>query len=175
MPAIEKARIGDAQQLAQLAEDTFRTTFATANTDENMALHCRQSYGENIQAAEIADPNRSTLLCKDRGVLMAYAQLRWGSAPGCVSGRAAGEIQRLYVAREWQGKGIAQQLMHACLNEMKARGSDVAWLGVWERNPRAIAFYRKFGFVEVGSHVFPLGNDPQRDILMARLIAPEQE
>jgi RimJ/RimL family protein N-acetyltransferase len=39
---------------------------------------------------------------------------------------------------------------------------------VWEHNPRAIAFYRKFGFVAVGDHIFPVDHDPQRDILMAR-------
>jgi ribosomal protein S18 acetylase RimI-like enzyme len=44
----------------------------------------------------------------------------------------------------------------------------VVWLGVWERNPKAIAFYKKFGFREVGAHVFPLGSDPQRDVVMAR-------
>jgi ribosomal protein S18 acetylase RimI-like enzyme len=58
--------------------------------------------------------------------------------------------------------------MNACIEEMSLHRSDVVWLGVWERNPRAIAFYRKFGFREVGTHVFPLGNDPQRDIVMAR-------
>jgi ribosomal protein S18 acetylase RimI-like enzyme len=61
--------------------------------------------------------------------------------------------------------------MDACIGELTTRRSDVAWLGVWERNPRAISFYRKFGFAEVGEHVFSLGNDPQRDIVMARKIA----
>jgi len=58
--------------------------------------------------------------------------------------------------------------MATCIKEMENRESDVVWLGVWERNPRAMAFYKKFGFGEVGDHVFPLGTDPQRDIIMAR-------
>ncbi len=58
--------------------------------------------------------------------------------------------------------------MNACINGVKQRGSDVIWLGVWEKNPKAISFYKKFGFVEVGDQVFPLGNDPQRDIVMKR-------
>jgi ribosomal protein S18 acetylase RimI-like enzyme len=84
---------------------------------------------------------------------------------------APGEVQRLYVAREFHGMGIARSLMLACLDEMNVVRSDVAWLGVWEHNPRAIAFYRKFGFAEVGEHIFPLGSDPQRDIVMARPVA----
>jgi diamine N-acetyltransferase len=59
-------------------------------------------------------------------------------------------------------------LMATCIKEMENRESDVVWLGVWERNPRAMAFYKKFGFGEVGEHVFPLGTDPQRDVIMAR-------
>ncbi|MFO1395031.1 MAG: GNAT family N-acetyltransferase [Steroidobacteraceae bacterium] len=138
------------------------------NTPENMDRHCRDSYGEAIQACEIADPSRITLLCVLRDDLVGYAQLRWGKPPAGVVATAPGEIQRLYVARECHGRGIAQALMSACLDELGARGSDVAWLGVWEHNPRAIAFYRKFGFVEVGEQVFPLGSDPQRDLVMAR-------
>jgi ribosomal protein S18 acetylase RimI-like enzyme len=77
----------------------------------------------------------------------------------------------LYVIGEVQGTGVAQELMNACLAEMTMSGSDVAWLGVWERNPKAIAFYRKFGFRGVGEHVFRLGNDAQRDVVMVRALA----
>ncbi|MGN2251497.1 GNAT family N-acetyltransferase [Frateuria sp. GZRe14] len=168
---IRTARPDDARQLADLAEATFRDTFGAANTAQDMDLHCRASYGEAIQAAEIARPDMLTLLGEEDGRLTGFAQLRWADAPACVAGAAAGEIQRLYVAREWHGKGVAQALMHACLEAMRARGSEVVWLGVWERNPRAIAFYRKFGFAHVGEHVFAVGSDPQRDIVMARPVS----
>lgn len=161
----------DAESLAALAEETFRETFGGVNTAEDMSLHCRTSYGKAIQSAEISDPNMVTLVCEDGGTLIAFAQLRWSEAPGCVSAISPGEIQRLYVSKSWHGKGIAQDLMTASLIEMKTRESDVVWLGVWERNPRAIAFYKKFGFEEVGSHVFALGRDPQRDIIMVRLVS----
>ena len=121
-----------------------------------------------IQAAEIADPNRVTLLCEVDGYLVGFAQLRWGQAPACIESAAPGEIQRLYVAGDWHGKGAAQALMNACIDEVRRRGAEVVWLGVWEHNPRAIAFYRKFGFVEAGEQVFQLGSDRQRDIVMVR-------
>jgi ribosomal protein S18 acetylase RimI-like enzyme len=171
LPVIRKAHRHDANQLAAVAEETFRDAFAGVNSPDDMALHCRTSYSETIQAGEIADPDKVTLLCEQDGRLVAFAQLRWGPAPGCVVAEAPGEIQRLYVARDCHGKGVAHDLMNACLDEMTSRRSDVAWLGVWERNPRAIAFYRKFGFLEVGAHIFTLGNDPQRDIVMARPVA----
>jgi len=160
----------DALSMSRLAEATFREAFAAVNTAENMEQHCRASYGEAIQAAEIAHPMMATLLAEHGPQLVGYAQLRWGSAPACVTGNAPGEINRIYVAGEWHGKGVAQALMDACLGELRARGSDVAWLGVWEHNPKALAFYRKLGFTERGEHVFALGNDPQRDVVMARSI-----
>lgn len=168
MPLIRKANASDAQKLSVLAEKTFRDTFGAVNTVEDMELHCQSNYSEAIQASEISNPNMITLLAEEAGRFVGFAQLCWGSAPKCVSGKSPGEIQRLYVINDWHGKGIAQELMQACIEQLKKCGSDVVWLGVWERNPKAITFYKKFGFVEVGDHVFLLGSDPQRDIVMAR-------
>jgi diamine N-acetyltransferase len=165
---VRRAQRADAGPLAALAEHTFREAFEAVNTPENMARHCRDSYGEATQAREIADRDRITLLCESHGELAGYAQLRWGVPPAGVAATSPGEIQRLYVASAFHGRGVAHALMDACLAELAARGSDVAWLGVWEHNPRAIAFYSKYGFVAVGEQVFPVGDDPQRDLVMCR-------
>ena len=132
-----------------------------------MDLHCRTHYGEEIQAAEISDPDRVTLVCETDGRLAGYAQLRWKSAPTCVHASNPAEIQRLYVDAAWHGKGVAQGLMSCLVASAAARGADAIWLGVWEKNPRAISFYAKSGFSVVGEHVFVLGGDPQRDLVLA--------
>jgi ribosomal protein S18 acetylase RimI-like enzyme len=173
VPAIRNARVEDAKALAQLAEATFRAAFGAMNAPANMDLHCRGNFAAPLQAAQIADPRGVTLLSEDEGVLIGYAQLRCSEAPACVPATRPGEIQRIYVVEEWHGEGVAQALMGACIEELKQRGCDAAWLGVWERNPRAIAFYRKLGFVAVGDHVFRLGEDPQRDVIMAKAITPD--
>jgi ribosomal protein S18 acetylase RimI-like enzyme len=168
MAFIRQAVPSDARTLAVLAERTFRDTFEAMNSAEDMALHCAFTYGEARQLAEISYPALRTLVCEEEGELIAYAQLRWDHAPACVVGKQPGEIQRLYVDSPWHGKGIAHELMAACLRELATRSCDVVWLGVWERNWRAQAFYRKFGFMEVGDHVFMLGTDTQRDIILVR-------
>ena len=170
LATIRNAIPSDAQRLSQLAERTFRDTFGAMNTTEDMDLHVRASYSETIQGNEIATPSMATLLCEQEENLIAFAQLRWTGAPPCIVAQSPGEIQRLYVAADWHSQGIAQVLMQACIEEMKSHGTDVIWLGVWERNPRAISFYKKLGFVEVGNHVFSLGHDLQRDIIMARSV-----
>jgi len=170
LPAIRKAIPADAQRLSRLAESTFRDTFGAVNTPEDMDLHCQATYSEALQAGEISNPQMLTLLSEHDGKLIGFAQLRWDEVPDCVSAQSPGGIQRLYVIADWHGKGIAQALMRACLEEMRVRDRDLVWLGVWEHNPRAISFYRKFGFREVGDLVFPLGRDPQRDIVMVRAV-----
>jgi diamine N-acetyltransferase len=169
LPTVRQANLSDARrQLAQLAERTFRDTFGAVNTAEDMNLHCQTSYSEALQTRDIANPRMMTLLVEEGERLIGFAQLCWEGAPACVVAASPGEIRRFYLDKGWHGKGIAQALMKDCIEELNRRGSDVAWLGVWEHNPRAVAFYRKFGFVEVGEHIFPLGRDPQRDIVMAR-------
>jgi len=167
---VRAANVRDASTLAAIAEATFRDTFGAENSAEDMDAFCKARYGEPIQAAEIANPNMTTLLCEQDRSLIGFAQLRFDEAPRCVVAKAPGEIQRLYVAKMFHGLGVAHQLMKRSLAEMSSRARDVVWLGVWERNFRATAFYRKFGFIEVGDHVFMLGSDRQRDIIMARAV-----
>ncbi len=166
--AIRKATQADAEALARLAESTFRDTFAADNTAADMEQHCRNSYSAALQGDEIANLDILTLLVEDGPRLLAFAQI-WcaGKTPAALSGKVA-EIRRFYVAREAHGQGVATQLMRYVLSELSALHFDAVWLGVWERHPRALAFYRKHGFSEFGEHVFQLGSDAQRDVLMVR-------
>jgi len=172
---IRSATAADAAALARLAEATFRETFGPANTAVNMDLHCARNFGAARQLAEIRNPDMAVLLAEADGRLVAFAQLRAGSAPACVTGRAPREIYRLYVAGAWHGKGLAQQLMAALLGRAFASGADCVWLGVWEHNPRAIAFYEKSGFSRVGEHAFLLGTDRQCDLILERRAGPAQD
>ena len=150
------------------AESSFREAFAAANSVESMTRHCEASFGAAIQAAEIANPRVRTLLIDHDDELAGFAQLRFSPPPPCVRAQGAGEIQRFYVSSRWHGQGLAQRLMAACIDGVRAQGGDAVWLGVWEHNPRAITFYRKCGFEAVGEHTFFLGEERQRDIVMLR-------
>ncbi len=133
-----------------------------------MDAHCVKAYGEAIQASEIVNPKIETFVCDERGELVGYAQLRWGTAPPCVLALKPAELQRIYVDQRWHGAGIAQELMSQVLTAAVRGNADQVWLGVWENNPRAMAFYGKFGFNKVGHHVFQLGDDSQCDWILCR-------
>jgi ribosomal protein S18 acetylase RimI-like enzyme len=161
----------DAAVLAELAARTFRETFAADNRPEDMALHTAQAYGTSQQKRELDDPEVSTLLVEVDGELAGYAQLRSGVAPACVTGEAPVELWRFYIARQWHGRGVAQALMRRVESDAYRRGGRTLWLGVWERNERAKAFYNKNGFTDVGSHTFMVGTDPQTDRIMVRPVS----
>ena len=163
---IRVANKSDAALLAITAEATFRDSFAYANTEADMNAHCTKKFGAAQQLAEIQDPKMLTILVEAGTSLIAFGQLREGSAPACVQGLNPREILRLYVDRSWHGKGIAQTLMSELIDRAVQAGADSVWLGVWESNPRAIAFYNKSGFRAVGDHTFWLGSEKQRDVVM---------
>lgn len=165
---IRRAKENDAPALSVLAEGTFRAAFAESNSAANMQLHCAATYGPALQAAEIREPNLETWVAKAGERLVVYVQLRLNATSTVVLDERAVEIQRFYVDASHHGTGLAHDLMAQVLTRAEAAGSAELWLGVWERNQRALAFYRKWGFDVVGEHIFKVGDDPQRDLLMRR-------
>lgn len=164
---IRKAVVVDAPVLADLARTTFYDTFAATNDAADMALHLERAYGVSQQTKELEDPGITTLLAEQDGAAVAYAQLRGDHVPACVTGPAPLELWRFYVQRGWHGRGVAQALMERVKAEARERSAETLWLGVWERNDRARAFYAKCGFADVGEHVFLFGTDPQTDRVMS--------
>jgi ribosomal protein S18 acetylase RimI-like enzyme len=172
-PIIRHAVVDDAQLLAELGARTFSETFAAdkRNRPEDIAAYLASSFGQGQQGAELSDSRSTFLIAEVDGVAVGYAKLRTGRAPRGVTGEKPTELVRLYVSQEWHGRGIGPALMRACIDEAKRRGYRTLWLGVWEHNQRALAFYRKWEFREAGQHIFQLGDDPQTDILMERSVS----
>ena len=165
---IRRAVEDDALALSVLAEATFRAAFAESNTAANMQLHCAAHYGQALQLAEIRESSLETWVAELDSRLVAYIQLRFDAASLAIEGKRSVEIQRFYVDASHHGTGLARELMAHAVARADAVGCAVLWLGVWERNAKALAFYRKWGFEIVGEHIFKVGADPQRDLLMRR-------
>lgn len=159
----------EAAALAALAAHTFADTFGAENTADDLAAHVQRAYSEPRQRAELTNPDYVTLVVDEANRMVAFAQVRRGSeTPPCVAGEAPVEIWRFYVDREWHGRGIAQTLMRAALEAARELGGRTVWLSVWERNPRAMAFYSKCGFADAGSKDFVVGSDRQTDRVYVR-------
>ena len=171
--AIRRGVPADAEALATFAAAAFVDTFGADNRPADMAAYVGDAFGPARQRAELEDPACTVLIASRGAEMVGYAMLREGAAPAGVGGDAI-EIARLYAGRRWIGAGVGAALMQHCLGEAAARGRRHLWLGVWERNARAIAFYSRWGFADVGSQPFQLGGDRQTDRIMARLVAMKE-
>jgi ribosomal protein S18 acetylase RimI-like enzyme len=165
---VREVTIGDLEVLIELGVRTFNETFAHLNNAEDMDAYLSSAFEPNQVASEIADAQSTFLLAEVGTLAVGYAKLHRGIAPECVSGERSIELARLYVTQEMHGRGVAQTLMQDMVERSHREGFDTIWLGVWEHNERAKAFYSKWGFLETGSHIFQLGSDPQTDLIMER-------
>ncbi|MDC0710301.1 GNAT family N-acetyltransferase [Stigmatella sp. ncwal1] len=163
---IRPAALADAATLTEIGARTFRDTFAADNTPEDVEAFLASHYRPEIQEAELKDPRNLYLLAEVSGVPAGFALLRDGAREQGVQTERPLNLSRLYVDRPFLGVRVGAALMLRCLEEGRTRRHDVLWLGVWERNARARAFYSRWGFTEVGEMHFLLGNDLQRDLVL---------
>lgn len=168
--SIRRAAAADAAALASLATETFRESFEDVNGADDMAAYLAANFSESIQRAELSDPRVCCFVACADDAPIGYCLLRTMEPEACVSDRRAIELNRLYVRRAWLGRGVGEALMQTALEEARRRGHRTMWLGVWEHNPRALAFYSRHAFRRVGEHDFMLGADRQTDLVMERAL-----
>ena len=168
---ISRANESDARELAEFAARTFEEAFASQNNPDDLQAHLASNYGVKQQSAELRDPQVVSILARREGKLLAYAQVRRKSHPPCVTQPKPVELHRFYVDQEAHGSGLAGLMMEEVRNAASEMRGQSLWLGVWERNPRAIRFYEKCGFSDVGSHVYQVGSEPQKDRVLITDIA----
>ena len=174
MITFRRATVADAPTLSAFARRMFDDTFGPHNEPADMKAYTTRAFSPAAQARELADPARACLVAEsDRDgtrAIAGYALLHVGSTDPCVTGPYPVEIERFYVDTPWHATGTAHTIMTRVMETALELEGETLWLGVWTHNPRAIAFYTKEGFVDVGEHSFVLGTDVQVDRVMARPI-----
>jgi ribosomal protein S18 acetylase RimI-like enzyme len=163
---IEKVTIADIEKLQNIGRQTFLETFSLPNTEENMNSYLSSSFAFDKLKNEIENPDSKFFFAVLNDEVIGYLKINSGKAQTELKDNDALEIERIYVSREFLGKKVGQLLYDKALQIAQERKVGYVWLGVWEQNHRALAFYKKNGFVEFDKHIFKLGNDPQTDIMM---------
>ncbi|MEO6589289.1 MAG: GNAT family N-acetyltransferase [Pyrinomonadaceae bacterium] len=165
---IRRAVMEDAVMLAELCYKTFWDAFHEhpENAPEDMADYMEKAFNVETLHAELAEENSIFLIAEIDNKAAGYAKITLGAIEDGITAQKPIELNRLYSHQKFLGKGVGAKLMGECFRIGRENNCDVMWLGVWEFNPRAQAFYKKYGFCEVGKHIFQLGNDPQTDLLM---------
>jgi ribosomal protein S18 acetylase RimI-like enzyme len=167
---IRRATKEDAKILRDLGEQTFCETFAEHNTAADMKLYTEKNFTIEKLNDELNEEQSSFFIAHRNNIPFGYVKIRIANEPEDLKGKAF-EIERLYATKEQIGKGVGKKLIETAFEEGKRLGLKTVWLGVWEHNTRAVAFYEKLGFKKFGAHTFMLGTDAQTDWLLKKDLA----
>lgn len=164
--AIQSVTGSDITALQELSRTTFSEAFASQNTVEDMQAYLQTAFSAEKLKEEINTPGTSFYFAVHQNKWVGYLKVNEGSAQSDLKDANSLEVERIYVRQAYLGKGIGQLLFNHALTLAKDKGKAYVWLGVWEKNEKAIRFYKKNGFAPFSTHSFYLGSDKQTDILM---------
>lgn len=170
---IRRATPADAATLSVISRQTFYDTFTGTCSEADMQSFLETYFNLKQVLKELNNENDFYYLAETAGRTIGYLRLMedYNSFSQMKQWKSL-ELKRLYVLKEFQGKGIAQQLMDFILEYAKENTYEVVWLGVWEHNLRAQKFYEKYGFENSGhTHDFPIGSTPQTDNWMWKFLS----
>lgn len=156
IPTIRDATAEDATRLAGFAAQAFADTYRELSDAQEITDYVAEHFRAEVMAAVIADPACTTLLAEVGEELAGYAIVKAEAAPDCVSGPAV-QLWRLYLGEAFIGCGLGARLMRAAQAEARRQGAATLWLGVYDRNVRAVQFYERLGFAKVGGREFLFG------------------
>ncbi|HCN12309.1 MAG TPA: GNAT family N-acetyltransferase [Chryseobacterium sp.] len=167
---IRKLKISDLEKLHEISIQTFTETFSEANSEEDMQQYISESLNEERLLSELQNNDSEFYFAEEKGKILGYLKLNFRDAQNESFPNDYIEIERIYVIKEFLEKKVGKILFDKVIERACEINADCIWLGVWEKNERAIAFYEKNGFEIVGRHDFVLGEDLQTDLIMKRKI-----
>lgn len=163
---IRKITVNDLNELIKIGKQTFTETYSFDNTQENMAEYLENGFSTEKLKAELNDQNSEFYFAELNHQIVGYLKINLGPSQTEIKDFQALEIERIYVLKEFHGKKVGQLLYDKAIEIAQDKNAEYVWLGVWKKNPRAIRFYEKNGFIAFDTHSFQLGNEEQTDIMM---------
>lgn len=170
MITITPITISEIHTLQTIGRQTFYETFHEQNTEENMREYLETAFEEAKLENELKNPNSYFYFAKVNGEAAGYLKLNVLNAQTEEKGEYALEVERIYILESFQGHGIGKLFMEKAVELACELNKQSLWLGVWEKNEKAIGFYEKMGFMKAGEHVFLMGDDAQTDYIMEKHI-----
>ncbi len=161
-----KCKNSDLRQLAEIAIQTFRESFATHNTEENMLQYIEAAFNDDKLLSELGSPYIDYFFGYENKNCVGYLKINQAPWQTDINDPDSLELERIYVRKPYQNKGYGVDFLHKVIAECKARKLKYIWLGVWEHNTGAFKFYKRNGFEKYDEHSFNLGAEKQIDYLM---------
>ncbi|MGE9751516.1 GNAT family N-acetyltransferase [Bacillus inaquosorum] len=167
---IKKCSREDAKILQEISIETFNDTFKDQNSPENMKAYLESAFNSNQLEKELSNMYSQFFLVYFHHEIAGYLKVNINDAQSEEMGDESLEIERIYVKSHFQKHGLGKYLLNKAIDIAIERKKKKIWLGVWEKNENAIAFYKKIGFVQTGAHSFYMGEEEQTDFIMVKTL-----
>ncbi|MFC1858560.1 GNAT family N-acetyltransferase [Thermodesulfobacteriota bacterium] len=159
------------QRLLDLEQRTFREAYGAHTRDEDIEAYIAASYSLKELSKELSDSGVNFFIGKLGRDYIGFVMLRQATArPDCVPDEGAVQLSRLYILKRFYGQGLGKSLLDKAVGHAVQNRHQTMWLSVWEKNTRALEFYRRQGFQRLGTQTFQVGSDPQKDIILGRML-----
>ncbi|MGN7413277.1 GNAT family N-acetyltransferase [Paenibacillus sp. SAF-068] len=167
---IERCTSEHISALQEISYETFNETFKAQNSPENMKAYLEKAFNRKQLETELSMADSQFLFIYVIHELAGYMKVNINDAQSEKMGVESLEIERVYIKKEFQKHGLGKVLLHKAIEMATENHKRKIWLGVWEKNENAIAFYEKMGFVQTGAHAFYMGDEQQIDFIMSKTI-----
>lgn len=165
---LKKMTVSDVKTLQELSITTFTDTFAEGNTAENMAAYLSEAYTIEKLTNELNNPESTFYFVYFKEQLAGYLKLNVGTAQTEKILDNGLEVERIYILSQFKRHGLGRFLIETAIDMAQKQEKEIIWLGVWDQNPKARAFYESLGFEYFSAHTFVMGDDPQTDLIMVK-------
>ncbi|MGE7366397.1 GNAT family N-acetyltransferase [Desemzia incerta] len=170
---VKKCTVEEVQKLRGISIETFRDTFQDQNTEEDLYNYLEKAYNTEQLTSELLNQQSEFYFVFNGNDLAGYLKININEAQSETNGEDALEIERIYVLPQFKGKGLGKILIQQAVERAQFHQKTNIWLGVWEHNQAALAFYKKLGFVQTGAHSFFMGKDEQTDLILTKNLTKE--
>lgn len=165
-PILQACAAEDLPALRELSITTFREAFEADNDPADFKVYLQKAFSSQQLRSELEHPLTRFFFVIEQGEIAGYCKLNWGEAQTELKEAKGMELERIYITAAYQGSGLGSWLLLEICDLARNKGMEYLWLGVWERNPGAIRFYERHGFVTFGKHPYYIGSDRQMDWMM---------
>lgn len=167
---IKKCTLEDSLNLQAISVETFTETFKDHNSPEHLNAYLERAYNVNQLKQELTNQSSQFFFVYYKQEVAGYLKTNTGDAQSEAMGDDSLEVERIYVKKKFQKHGLGKHLLNKAVEIAKLQKKEKIWLGVWEENENAIAFYKKKGFLQTGAHSFYMGDDEQVDLIMTKIL-----
>ncbi|MEK4031247.1 GNAT family N-acetyltransferase [Pseudobacillus sp. FSL P4-0506] len=167
---IKKCNLEDSRKLQEISYETFDETFKHQNSPENMNAYLERAFKLEQLEKELSNISSQFFFVYFNDEIAGYLKVNTNDAQSEEMGDESLEIERIYIKKKFQKQGIGKYLLNKAIEIAMEHNKKKIWLGVWEKNENAIAFYKQMGFIQTGSHSFYMGDEEQIDFIMTKTL-----